>query len=121
LVTAPSTADGLLAYGKLYLFADMYLADRIKQISFVTIKIRLACSLVDATTVQELVNMLQYVAGQECTDDGVGVGPLRKYVVAFTAKNLARLVTFDSFKALLKAGGEMMKDIVVASHSGNGQ
>jgi hypothetical protein len=53
--------------------------------------------------------------------DGVGVGPLRTYVVAFTAKNLARLVTFDSFKALLKAGGEMMKDIVVASQSGNGQ
>jgi hypothetical protein len=117
LAIGPSNDAGLLADGKLYLFADMYLADNVKKATFAAIKIRVECSLINAAKVQALVDFLRYLAGQDCTDEDVGVGPFRKYVVTFAAKNLARLITFESFKALLTDGGEMLKDIVVASHS----
>jgi hypothetical protein len=121
LAMVPRLGVDLAEYGKLYKFADMYLAESIKQSCLNAIPVLLERSVSNATTVQELVDFLRYVSEQEVTADGTGIGPVRRHVVGFIGKNMARLVTFESFRSLLAAGGELMKDIVVASYSELGQ
>lgn len=121
----PMTAS---AHARLFMFAECYMIESLKQLCLHQLHRHLITPTVDEVNIQEIINLIKLTEEHTSTDEkssagaaveGVGKG-LRDLVITYTVSYAKRLAGHAPFKAMLAEAGDLVAEIICTIAMGAG-
>lgn len=114
-LTTDSQGSGLFEYAKLYVLADKYMVKNLQAITLHKLHRNLAAYKIHDEAIDEVIDLVLYTYTNTSEGGNILDGTadkLRDLVIAYVVDRASDLLKYESFRAMLAAGGAQTADFM---------
>lgn len=111
-IASSSYEPDLLAHAKIYVFADRYLIDSLRDQCLKSLHRDLCNFSINLQDIEEILELLEYTYEQTGRQSSSEIHSLRSVVIHYTACEIRTLIEETRFRSLLDSCGEMGSELV---------